>query len=67
MSSSGVATLAARQAAPAEIYAAVAEEVARLLLADRGAIVRYEPDDTLTVTAYWRRRNRCTRGDANPP
>src|SRR5262249_34472254 len=48
-----VATLAARQAAPAEIYAAVAEEVARLLFADRGAIVRYEPDDSLTVTAYW--------------
>jgi signal transduction histidine kinase len=48
-----VATLVAGQAAPDEIYAAVAEEVARLLLADRGAVVRYEPDDTLTVTAYW--------------
>jgi GAF domain-containing protein len=48
-----VATLVAGQAAPDEIYAAVAEEVARLLLADRCAVVRYEPDDTLTVTAYW--------------
>jgi signal transduction histidine kinase len=48
-----VATLVAGQAAPDEIYAAVVEEVARLLLADRGAVVRYEPDDTLTVTAYW--------------
>jgi signal transduction histidine kinase len=48
-----VATLVAGQAAPDEIYAAVAEEVACLLLADRGAVVRYEPDDTLTVTAYW--------------
>ena len=48
-----VAMLVAGQAAPVEIYAAVAEEVARLLRADRGAIVRYEPDATLTVTAYW--------------
>jgi signal transduction histidine kinase len=48
-----VATLVAGQAAPDEIYAAVAEEVARLLLADRGAVVRYESGDTLTVTAYW--------------
>jgi GAF domain-containing protein len=48
-----VATLVAGQASPDEIYAAVVEEVARLLLADRGAVVRYEPDDTLTVTAYW--------------
>src|SRR5918994_1923467 len=48
-----VATLVAAQAAPLEIYAAVAEEVARLLRADRGAIVHYEPDAPLTVTAYW--------------
>ena len=48
-----VATLVAAQASPDEIYAAVAAEVARLLRADRGAVVRYEPDDTLTVTAYW--------------
>jgi signal transduction histidine kinase len=48
-----VATLVAGQAAPGEIYAAVVEEAARLLRADRGAIVRYEADATLTVTAYW--------------
>jgi GAF domain-containing protein len=48
-----VATLVAGQAAPHEIYAAVAEEVARLLLADRGAVVRYERDNALTVVAYW--------------
>jgi GAF domain-containing protein len=39
-----VATLVAGQAAPAEIYAAVAEEVARLLHGDRAAVVRYERD-----------------------
>jgi GAF domain-containing protein len=48
-----VAMLVASQAAPDEIYAAVAEEIARLLRADRAAVGRYEPDDTLTVTAYW--------------
>jgi signal transduction histidine kinase len=48
-----VATLVAHQAAADEIFAAVAEEVARLLRADRGAVCRYEPDASMTVTAYW--------------
>jgi signal transduction histidine kinase len=47
-----VATLVAGQAAPDKIYAAVAEEVARLLHADRAAVVRHDRD-TLTVVAYW--------------
>ena len=47
-----VATLVAGQAAPDEIYAAVAEEVAGRLPADRAAVVRHD-HDTLTVVAYW--------------
>ena len=47
-----VATLVAREAAPAEVFAAVAEEVARLLGVDRIAMVRYEPDGTATVVAH---------------
>jgi GAF domain-containing protein len=48
-----VATLVAAQAAPDDIHAAVAEEVALLLAAHRCAVGRYEPDETLTVTGYW--------------
>ena len=48
-----VATLVAHQAAADEIFAAVAEEVARLLGADRGAVCRYESDESMTVMAYW--------------
>ena len=47
-----VATLVAREAAPAEVFAAVAEEVARLLRVDRIAMVRYEPDGTATFVAH---------------
>ncbi|MDQ1431695.1 MAG: hypothetical protein QOF40_2297, partial [Actinomycetota bacterium] len=48
-----VATLVAVQSAPNEIFAAVADEVARLLSAQRGTVCRYEPDETMTVVAYW--------------
>jgi signal transduction histidine kinase len=48
-----VATLVAHQAAADEIFAAVAEEVARLLEADRSAVCRYESDESMTVMAYW--------------
>jgi signal transduction histidine kinase len=48
-----VATLVAGQSAPDEIYGAVAGEVARLLLADRGAVIQYERDNTMTIVAYW--------------
>jgi signal transduction histidine kinase len=53
-----VATLVAGQATAEEIFATVAEEVARLLLADRGVVCRYEPDGTMTVTAYWTNEDR---------
>src|SRR5262249_27106447 len=48
-----VATLVAAQAAPDDIHAAVAEEVALLLAAHRCAVGRYEPGETFTVTGYW--------------
>jgi signal transduction histidine kinase len=50
-----VATLVARGAAPAEVFAAVSEEAGRLLEAGQTAMNRYEPDGTATVVASWSR------------
>jgi PAS domain S-box-containing protein len=44
-----VATLVAHEASSAEVFAAVAEEVGRLLRVDSTAVVRYEPDATATL------------------
>jgi signal transduction histidine kinase len=46
-----VATLVARESSPAVLFAAVADEVGRLLDADTTRVFRYEPDDTATVVA----------------
>jgi signal transduction histidine kinase/HAMP domain-containing protein len=46
-----VATLVARGAGPAEVFAVTATEVGRLLGADATALSRYEPDGTVTVLA----------------
>ena len=48
-----VATLVARGAPPEEVFAAVTEEVGRLLGADLAAMARYKADDTV---ASWRGR-----------
>jgi PAS domain S-box-containing protein len=48
-----VAMLVADEAAPDVIFASVAEEIARILMADRCAIGRFEADDSMTVVAYW--------------
>jgi hypothetical protein len=48
-----VATLVARESPPAEIFAAVAEEVARILGVEDATIFRYEDDWTATVVADW--------------
>ena len=53
-----VAALVARGAAPDEVFAAVLEEVGRLLSVEYVHMGRYEPDDTLAVVASW--------GDAGP-
>jgi hypothetical protein len=48
-----VAALAAGAAAPEEIFAAAAEELARLPGADIAAVLRYESDETATVLGCW--------------
>lgn len=48
-----VATLVARESPPAEVFAAVAEEVVRLLHVETAKLIRYEPDATGTIVASW--------------
>ena len=48
-----VATLVARGAPPARVFAAVTEEVGRVLGADYTAMSRYEPDGAATVIGAW--------------
>jgi GAF domain-containing protein len=48
-----VATLVAEGAPPAEVFAAVAQEVAQLIPADGAALTRYEADDTVTALGGW--------------
>jgi signal transduction histidine kinase len=56
-----VATLVARATPPEQVFAAVAEEVGRLLAVDFAILVRYDPQDTLEVVGIW------TRTGAPPP
>jgi PAS domain S-box-containing protein len=49
-----VATLVARGVPSNDLFAAVAEEVGRLMSIDSASILRYEPDGTATVVASWR-------------
>jgi signal transduction histidine kinase len=46
-----VATLVARGVQPGEVFAAVAEEIARVLGAESGDVLRYESDGTATTLA----------------
>jgi signal transduction histidine kinase len=46
-----LAAAVARNVTPAEIFAAVAEEIGPLLGADEAAVVRFEPDNAATVLA----------------
>jgi PAS domain S-box-containing protein len=48
-----VATLVARGVSPAEIFSAVAEEVAAIAPTDGVHIYRYEPDGTAVAVAVW--------------
>jgi signal transduction histidine kinase len=48
-----VATLVAREASPAEVFAKVAEEVGLLLETDAAAVWRYEPDGAATMVGGW--------------
>jgi GAF domain-containing protein len=56
-----VATLVAQGVAPADVFAAVAEEVGTLLGADAAYLGRYESDGTVTGVGAWSRT-----GDALP-
>jgi signal transduction histidine kinase len=48
-----VATLVAQGTRPEEVFAAVVEEVGRLLDTDLAGMARYGSDDTVTVLATW--------------
>ena len=48
-----VATVVARESPPGEVFAAVAEEVARIHDADAVRIARYDADGTAMVVAEW--------------
>jgi signal transduction histidine kinase len=48
-----VATLVARAVPPEEVFAAVTEEVGRLLGTELAGMGRYDSDDTVTVVATW--------------
>src|SRR5262249_35991890 len=48
-----VATLAAEGASPAELFSAVAEEVARIVDASAASIVQYEPGDSTVIVASY--------------
>jgi len=51
-----VATLVARQPSPAEVFAVVTEEAARLLHLDNANLIVYERDQTVTVVGAWNLR-----------
>src|SRR5258708_2518873 len=48
-----VATLVAQGVEPEEVFAAVTNEVGRLLAVDVATMCRYEPDGTIKVLATW--------------
>jgi GAF domain-containing protein len=48
-----VATLVARPAPPAEVFAAVTAEVGRLLKVDFTVLIRYDPDSAATFVGTW--------------
>jgi signal transduction histidine kinase len=48
-----VATLVAQGAAPADVFAAVSAEIARLVPADGAALTRFEDDGTVTALGGW--------------
>jgi signal transduction histidine kinase len=48
-----MATLVARAAAPEEVFAAVADEVGRVMSADATVLSRYDPDGAHTAVGAW--------------
>jgi signal transduction histidine kinase len=62
-----VATLVARQPSPAEVFAAVTEETARLLRIDSAHLIAYERDQTATVVGSWNLRGPAMAVGARVP
>ena len=56
-----VATLVAHGGPPEEVFAAVTQEVGRLLGTDFAGMARYDTDDTVTVLATWAAEGELTR------
>ena len=54
-----VATLVARETPPAEVFAAITEELGRLLGIDLATMLRYKSDGTATVVAVWGRSSQA--------
>jgi GAF domain-containing protein/ketosteroid isomerase-like protein len=52
-----VATLVARGISPDELFAAVTEETGWLVNADTTSLLRFEPDDAVTLVAAWSARH----------
>jgi GAF domain-containing protein len=48
-----LAALAARGVRPAELFALANQELALLVQADAAALLRFEPDETITLLAAW--------------
>jgi signal transduction histidine kinase/PAS domain-containing protein len=62
-----VATLVARGVPPEDVFAAVAEEVGRLVSIDSTSIFRYEGDGTATMIARWPETDLDSDADATRP
>jgi signal transduction histidine kinase len=62
-----VATLVARGVARRELFAAVNQEIALLVGAGQTSMMRFEPDDTLTLVAAWGAHESDVELGANRP
>jgi len=61
-----VATLVASGAPPDDVFAAVAEEFARVVAADFTSVSRYHADDTATIVGLWTRAGTSSRQPVVP-
>ena len=55
-----VATLVARGVCHEELFAVVNQELAQLVRADAVALMRFEPDETITLLAAWNAAGACS-------
>jgi PAS domain S-box-containing protein len=62
-----VATLIARQASPAQVFAAVAEESARILEVEQASVLSFEPDGSSNLLGTSAPQETFTVGDRYPP